>query len=137
MKPVNIDSIILVLLSLITFALIGGWLLYREIKTKGTLFNKPLKAKKIRVGDTIYVVKEKSRIVAVEKATGHEVIVTTCGVEEGEKMPQGEMTTLPEGVKVCYKLDNGIYTPEESDWRAGDDFDLIGVRPVKEYVAQG
>ena len=89
--------------------------------------------KRIRVGDKNYIVKKKSRILAVEKKTGKEVIVTTCGFENEQKQPEGELKNLPEGIKVHYSLENGIFTPEESDWLAGDDFKFLRVTQVEEY----
>lgn len=89
--------------------------------------------KRIKVGDKTYIVKKKSRMLAVEKKTGKEVIVTTCGFEGEQKQLEGEIKNLPEGIKVCYRLENGIFTPEESDWLAGDDFKFIRVTQVEEY----
>jgi hypothetical protein len=74
-----------------------------------------------------------TRILALENKTGKEVIVTTCGFEDEQKLLEGEFKSLPEGVKVCYRLENGIFSPEESDWLAGDSFKFLRVTQVEEY----
>ncbi len=127
-------SVVTVLLSLIPFVLVGGWLVYREAKSGNSLLIKPKRpAKRIRVGDKVYSVKRKSRILAVEKKTGREVIVSTCGFENENERLEGELQSLPEGIKVCYRLENGIFSPEESDWVAGEKFRVVGVTEVSEY----
>ncbi len=127
-------SVVTVLLSLIPFVLVGGWLVYREAKSGSSLLIKPRRtAKRIKVGDNIYSVQKKSRILAVEKKTGKEVIVTTCGFEHEDERLEGELQSLPEGIKVCYRLENGIFSPEESDWLAGENFRFVGVTEVEEY----
>lgn len=128
------NPIVAVMLSFVPLILIGGWLVYREIKSKRA-FPKQTghAAKKIRVGDKNYIVKKKTRILAVEKNTGQDVIVTTCGFEDEDEQLEGEIQNLPEGIKVHYRLGNGIFSPEESDWVAGEDFKYIGVRQVEEY----
>lgn len=120
------NSIVSIILSLVPFILVGGWLVYREVKSKST-------PKRIRVGDKDYVVKKKSRILALEKTTGKTVIVTTCGVEGEQQKLEGELKSLPGGVKVRYRLKNGIFPPEESDWLAGENFKFLGVSQVEEY----
>ncbi|PLY03347.1 MAG: hypothetical protein C0624_06945 [Desulfuromonas sp.] len=134
MDPEKMNAIIKVLLSLIPFVLIGGWLFYKDTKSKNSLFktiNSP--RKKIRVGDKIYVVKTKTRILAMEKKTGKEAIVTTCGLEDGQETLDSELTSLPEGIKVRYRLKNGVFTAEESDWLAGEDFRFLEITQVEEY----
>ena len=130
----KVNSIVTIMLSLIPFILVGGWLVYRDTKSKNSLLKKMGGSpKRIRVGDKNYIIKKKSRILAVEKITGKEVIVTTCGFESEQKQLECELKNLPEGVKVCYRLENGIFTPEESDWLAGDDFKFVRVAQVEEY----
>ena len=112
----------------------GGWLVYRDTQSGNSLLKKLVgPPKKIKVGDKTYIIKEKSRILAVEKKTGKEVIVTTCGFENEQNQLEGEIVNLPEGVKVCYRLENGIFTPEESDWLAGDDFEFLRIAQVEDY----
>ena len=128
------NPIVKIILSLIPFVIVGVWLVYRETKARNSLINKfQGSTRKIRVGDKNYIVKKKSRILAVEKKTGKEVIVTTCGFEGDQEKLEGELQSLPEGVKVCYRLENGIFSPEESDWLAGEDFRVVGVTQVEEY----
>ena len=128
------NSIFAIILSLIPFILVGGWLVYRDTKSGNSLLKKLVgHPKRIKVGDKIYIIKKKSRILAVEKKTGKEVIVTTCWFENEQKQLEGEIVNLPEGVKVCYRLENGIFTTDESDWLAGDDFKLLGIAQVEEY----
>ncbi len=132
--PEKMNSIVTIILSLIPFVLVGGWLVYRETKSKHSFLRKSGGSpKKIRVGDKTYTIKKKSRILAVEKKTGKEVIVTTCGFESEQKQLEGELQSLPEGVKIRYRLENGIFTPEESDWLAGEDFKFVRVTQVEEY----
>ncbi len=134
MDPQKINALLAVLLSFIPFALVAGWLFYRQAKSGTPLFKSGgSPPKRIKVGDNIYVVKKNSRIVAIEKKTGQQVIVSTCGFEDGRERLEGELQELPEGVKVRYKLDNGIFSPEESDWLAGDDFEFSGIAQVEEY----
>jgi len=133
-SPEKMNSIVKIILSLIPFILVGGWLVYRETKSKQSLFKKTGGSpKKIRVGDKIYLVKKKSRLLAVEKKTGKEVIVTTCGFEDEQEQLEDDFQNLPEGVKVHYRLENGIFSPEESDWFAGEGFRFLGVTQVEEY----
>ncbi|SHJ45018.1 hypothetical protein SAMN02745165_02415 [Malonomonas rubra DSM 5091] len=128
------NSIVTIILSLIPFVVVGGWLVYKATKSKHSFLAKPGGSpQKIRVGDKNYIVRKKSRILAVEKKTGKEVIVTTCGFENEQTQLDEELKTLPEGVKIRYKLDNGIFSPEESDWLAGEDFSFSGVTQVEEY----
>ena len=130
----KVNSIVTIILSLIPFILVGGWLVYRDTKSGNSLLKKLAgPPKRIKVGDKTYIIKKNSRILAVEKKTGKEVIVTTCGFESEQKQLEGEIKTLPEGVKVCYRLENGVFSPEESDWLAGDDFNFIEVAQVEEY----
>ena len=135
MNVSRLDLVIPVLISLIPFVLVGIWLFYRDAKSKDSLFwKKKSSNKKIKVGDNFYVVGEKSRIVAREKKSGQEVIVTTCGFEDEQQQLEGELTELPEGIKVCYCLPNGVFSPEESDWLAGENFQFLRISTVKEYV---
>ena len=134
MDSEKLNAIIPVLISLIPFVLVGGWFFYRGTKSGNSLFKKnDGSPKTIRVGDKNYRVKKRSRILAVEKKTGKEVIVTTCGFEGEQTQLEEGFQTLPEGVKVRYKLENDIFTPEESDWRAGEEFKFLRVTEVEEY----
>ncbi len=137
MGPEKMNPIVTIVLSFIPFVLVGGWLVYRDVKSNNSLLKKPNRsAKRIRVGDKIYIVKRKSRILAVEKKTDKEVIVTTCGFDDEQERLAGELDSLPEGIKVCYRLENGIFSPEESDWLAGENFKFLGVTQVEEYEQQ-
>ncbi len=137
MNPELIRTIVTVILSFIPFVLVGGWLIYRQSKSGSSLIrHRRGVQRRIKVGDTIYSVKQKSRIVAIEKKSGKEVIVTTCGFENEQQQLEGDIKDLPEGVKVRYKLDNGIFSPAESDWLAGDNFEFSGVTQVEEYEQQ-
>lgn len=134
MGSAQMNSIVTIILSLIPFALVGGWLAYRDIKSTDSLLKKiGGSSKKIRVGDKSYVVKTKSRILAVEKKTGKEVIVTTCGFEDDQPKMDAQLQSLPEGIKVCHRLENGIFSPEESDWLEGENFKFLRVAQVEEY----
>ncbi len=131
------NSVVTILLSLLPFILVGGWLVYRDVNSKNSLLKRPKRpAKRIRVGDKVYVIKKKSRILAVEKKTGKEVIVTTCGFDNENERLEGELQSLPEGIKVCYRLENGIFSPEETDWLAGENFRFLGITGVEEYVEE-
>ena len=77
--------------------------------------------------------KKASRILVVEKRSGLEAIVTVCGIENDQQLKSGDMKNLPKLIKVRYKLTNGIFSPEESDWVAGEEFSFISVRQVDEY----
>ena len=72
----------------------------------------------------------------MEKKTGKEVIVTTCGFDNENERLEGELQRLPEGIKVCYRLENGIFSPEETDWLAGENFRFLGITGVEEYVEE-
>ncbi len=135
MNPEKMNAIFTVILSLVPFVIVGGWLIYRDAKSEDSLLFKksPGSPKKIKVGDKIYIVKQKSRLLAVENKTGKEVIVTTCGFENEQEQLENNFQTLPEGVRVRYRLENGIFSPEESDWLAGEDFKFSGVQQVEEY----
>jgi len=123
------NSIVIIILSLVPFVLVGAWLIHRVTKS-----NRSLLKKSIKVGDQKYIATKVSRILALEKKTGRDAIVTTCGFESEQMKIEGELTNLPEGVKVHYKLENGVFSPEESDWFAGEDFKVIGVTQVEEYI---
>ena len=120
-----------IILSLLPFLVVGCWLVYKLTESKRSL-NKNDK-KIIRVGDNNYIVKEVPRILVVEKQSGLEAIVTTCGVENEQQRKSDDMINLPKLIKVRYKMRNGIFSPEESDWVAGENFDFIDVRQVDEY----
>ena len=77
--------------------------------------------------------KKVPRILVVEKKSGLEAIVTTCGVENEQQRKSDDMKNLPKLIKVRYKLRNGIFSPVESDWVAGEEFNFIDVRQVDEY----
>ena len=134
MDSEKMNLIVTIMLCLIKFVMVGGWLVYRDTKSKNSLLRKiGGSPKQIKVGDKNYVVKTKSRILAVEKKTGKEVIVTTCGFGEDQKEMQCELDNLPEAIKVCYRLENGIFSPEESDWLEGENFTFLRVAQVEEY----
>lgn len=133
MNPEKATPIVSIILSLVPFVLVGGWFVYREINSKHSLLKKTESSKKIRVGDKNYVARKVSRILIVEKKTGREAIVTTCGFENEQKQEKGELKCLPKLVKVRYRLKNGIFSPEESDWLAGEEFSLLEVCQVEEY----
>ena len=122
---------VVIILSLSPFVLVGAWLVLRETESKRSLFKKA-----IRVGDNTYIARKVTRILVLEKKTGKEAIVTTCGFENEQMRIEGELKNLPEGVKVHYKLENGVFSPEESDWCAGEDFKVLGVSQVEEYIAE-
>ncbi len=134
MNPEKVNSFFTILLSLIPFVAVGGFLFYKTTKPKRSIFKKTENiSRPIRVGDKNYIVKKSTRILVNEKKTGREAIVTTCGYEDEQQQLEGELINLPEGIKVCYRLENGIFSPEESDWLAGDDFNFIEVAQVEEY----
>ena len=134
MNSEAVNPIATILLSLIPFAVVGGWFVYRNTKSQRSLLKKINNNNEtIRVGDKYYIIKKVPRILVIEKKTGREAIVTTCGFENGQTQLEGELDNLPEGVKVCYRLENGIFSPEETDWLAGDDFKYLGVAQVEEY----
>lgn len=133
MDSETVNSIVKIILSLLPFALVGGWFLYRET-TKRSQAKRAENAKKIiRVGDKNYIVKQKTRLVVVEKTTGREAIVTTCGTDDEPISGKDALKSLPRLVKVCYRLPNGIFPPEESDWIAGEEFNIVEVTQVEEY----
>ena len=133
----RLNLVIPIVISLLPFVLVGGWLFYRDSKSPNSFFKKKEHpARAIRVGDKDYVVATKSRILAAEKKTGEEVIVTTCGFEDEQQKLEGELQALPEGIKICRRLANGIFSPEESDWLAGEDFTFLRIAQVQEYEQQ-
>ena len=134
MNPEKANSIVSIILSLVPFVVVGAWFIYRGTKSKHSIIKKTASTKKIiRVGDKNYMTKKASRMLVVEKKTGREAIVTTCGFENEQKKMEGELKSLPKWVKVCYRLENGIFSPEESDWLAGEEFSLLQVAHVEEY----
>ena len=131
MNPESASSIVSIILSLSPFFVVGGWLLYRWTESKKSLSKNDKKI--IRVGDNNYIVTKVSRILVVEKKSGLEAIVSTCGLENEQERDSADMKNLPRLIKVRYKLRNGIFSPEESDGVAGEEFSLIGVRLVEEF----
>lgn len=128
------NSIVKIILSFIPLILVGSWLIYRDMQSQNSLLKKlgggP---EKLRVGEKTYIARKKSRIMAIEKSTGKEAVVSTCGFEDGQTQLDDDLKHLPEGVKVRYRLKNGVFSPEDSDWLAGDSFTFLGVRQVEEY----
>ncbi|PLX78310.1 MAG: hypothetical protein C0616_14915 [Desulfuromonas sp.] len=134
MNPETVNSIVKIIVSLVPFALVGGWLFYRETAKRSQAKRAENAKKIIRVGDKKFTVRKASRLLVVEKNTGREAIVTTCGSEDEPRQENSELTSLPKWVKVCYRLQNGIFSPEESDWLDSEKFSLLGVRQVEEYA---
>jgi len=121
MNPEKLNSIIGIILSLVPFILVGLWLAYKQTKSRQSLQK--------RAGCSNNKV---PRILVVEKATGREAILTVCGFEDAPIQSKGELKNLPSLVKVRYRMENGRFSSEDSDWLAGEIFDIVRVIQIEE-----
>ncbi len=121
MNPEKVYSLIGIILSLVPFILVGLWLAYKQTKSQQPLQKRADKANK-----------NVPRILVIEKATGREAIVTVCGFEDESMQARAELTRLPSLVKVRYRMENGRFSSEDSDWLAGENFDIVRVIQIEE-----
>jgi len=121
MNPENVNSIVGIILSLVPFVLVGGWLAYRHTKSRPSL---PPRA--ARTKQTV------PRFLVVEKATGKQAIVTVCGFAEDSAPAAADLKKLPDLVKVRYRMENGIFSAADSDWLSGENFAIVKVIQVEE-----